>query len=749
MQPPVRHMLRCQMIVVVVVNSVTLLTLAASLTAASAERLGMYSVPPSDDQIILSGANMQSQSKFSADWGHSGRLVNENGQHKAANREMIEAVRSRAVLASGKMKHKKHPHPKAKSTPPKVKPPPPLVTSLPPQPISPPQKSKPPPPKANSPSQHSSQKKSSSPSLMKHPPPAKLMSPSPQIITTPNSQALAPAPAFGSASPPSSVHTSPPLSKLSMYPLPSIPSPPPSITSKSPLPPITVTQPPSVSSSSLVQPYYSSLYSSTGESQTGLNSRLMDWSYAGYQAGELPLPEHPVSCSVSDFGAQGNNISDDTFAFINAIASLSGSGGVVYIPPGTYQLSQQLYVKQSNTVLRGAGQGITILYFTKSMTDLFGQNWTGGMNWGAPGEVQSNWKNAPGLIRFLGPNGPDAWIPVANITANATRGSNVLQLSNTSQIQAGQWMSFSQEYTGISLPNDMNMRKYSYSCPKCESPGEGGVLRWHSRVTAVNNDNTIVLERNLPFNVSNDWNPVAYQFMEGISNIGIEYLTIHMKWQGYAGHFKEAGWNGVEFTDTSHCWARNITILNGDTLLSVDRSSFCTITNITTGVTAKRNNFDRECHHGMNTSNSQDILFSNITHTISCYHDITVFNLTVGVVFANVSGVDVAMDGHRFYTYGTLYSNVSLGAGTHPFLSGGLSVWGCRAASFTTYWNVTPTTAGQQTTIAPPGYDMGPNVNFVGMNFAPTVIGVLLNESFSILLCRINIFNIPVDGEQT
>ncbi|GAX86614.1 hypothetical protein CEUSTIGMA_g14022.t1, partial [Chlamydomonas eustigma] len=302
------------MIVVVVVNSVTLLTLAASLTAASAERLGMYSVPPSDDQILLSGANMQSQSKFSADWGHSGRLVNENGQHKAANGEMIEAVRSRALLASGK-KHKKHPHPKAKSTPPtppKVKPPPPLVTSLPPQPISPPQKSKPPPPKANSPSQHSSQKKSSSPSL-KHPPPAKLMSPSPQIITTPNSQALAPAPAFGSASPPSSVHTSPPQSK-SMYPL---PSPPPSITSKSPLPPITVTQPPSVSSSSLVQPYYSSLYSSTGESQTGLNSRLMDWSYAGYQAGssphlsilsvdecscihpagyqagELPSPEHP------------------------------------------------------------------------------------------------------------------------------------------------------------------------------------------------------------------------------------------------------------------------------------------------------------------------------------------------------------------------------------------------------------------------------------------------------------------------
>ena len=56
------------------------------------------------------------------------------------------------------------------------------------------------------------------------------------------------------------------------------------------------------------------------------------------------------------------------------------------------------------------------------------------------------------------------------------------------------------------------------------------------------------------------------------------------RWQLYKGHFTEAGWNGIEFTDVSQCWARNVTILNGDTLLSVYRSSFCTIANITTGV---------------------------------------------------------------------------------------------------------------------------------------------------------------------
>jgi polygalacturonase len=54
----------------------------------------------------------------------------------------------------------------------------------------------------------------------------------------------------------------------------------------------------------------------------------------GYKAGESPLPNNAANCSVKDFGAKGNNVSDDTLAFINAIAALSGSGGVIYIPPG-------------------------------------------------------------------------------------------------------------------------------------------------------------------------------------------------------------------------------------------------------------------------------------------------------------------------------------------------------------------------------------------------------------------------------
>lgn len=42
-------------------------------------------------------------------------------------------------------------------------------------------------------------------------------------------------------------------------------------------------------------------------------------------------------------------------------------------------------------------------------------------------------------------------------------------------------------------------------------------------------DGMIVLERVLPFNVSTRWHPTVHDFMEGISEVGIEGMTMEMK----------------------------------------------------------------------------------------------------------------------------------------------------------------------------------------------------------------------------
>lgn len=46
--------------------------------------------------------------------------------------------------------------------------------------------------------------------------------------------------------------------------------------------------------------------------------------------------------NVKDFGAIGDGITDDTQAFLDAIAAVPEMGGVVFVPPGTYIISQTL-----------------------------------------------------------------------------------------------------------------------------------------------------------------------------------------------------------------------------------------------------------------------------------------------------------------------------------------------------------------------------------------------------------------------
>lgn len=73
--------------------------------------------------------------------------------------------------------------------------------------------------------------------------------------------------------------------------------------------------------------------------------------------------------NVATYGATGDGATDDTAAIQAALAAVPATGGLVYIPAGTYLISSSLTIP-NKTHIHGAGMGATVLKKTASFAML-------------------------------------------------------------------------------------------------------------------------------------------------------------------------------------------------------------------------------------------------------------------------------------------------------------------------------------------------------------------------------------------
>ncbi|GHC12930.1 hypothetical protein GCM10007047_32870 [Cerasicoccus arenae] len=445
--------------------------------------------------------------------------------------------------------------------------------------------------------------------------------------------------------------------------------------------------------------HVSELWGQTGEAWVP-GGRLPDFSFAGYHFGEDPLPEVEVVCSVKDFGAVGDGVHDDTQAFKDAIAQTES--GAIFVPPGRYVITDILWIRKPNIVLRGASAEQSVLYCPTPLETILPD-----MSQTTTGRPTSNYSWSGGIVWIKGKY-DDAVITL--ITASAQRGDAWLDVASTDGLRVG-------EVVKVSAHADAENTLVDY----LYSGDAGDVAKMptfragmRARIKAIDGQR-VELERSLSFDVRPEWNPSLKGGGSSVYESGVEELGFEFPNIPYEGHFTEPGYNALAINGAVNCWVRNVRIFNSDSGIFGGGYN-CTFDGVLVE-SERETHKGKTGHHGLQVG--RDSVLENFDIRTEFIHDVTVDGFASGNVIKNGRALDMSLDHHRRVPYQNLFSNLDCGEASNIWRCGGGQSLGKNCAARGTFWRLQA-----KNNIAPPPSDFGPpSMNFVGLTTdSPSVL---------------------------
>lgn len=439
----------------------------------------------------------------------------------------------------------------------------------------------------------------------------------------------------------------------------------------------------------------SDLWGKTGEKWSPAGN-LPDFSWAGYHHGEVEPPRLPPGKSVKDFGAKGDGVTDDSAAFLQAIAKVDGA---IEVPAGRYVIRQILEIKRSGVVLRGEGPQKSILVCPIPLNEIR-------PDWGATtgGDRTSNYSWSGGFVWIRGEMQNKALTKIVRV---AQRGDQELTVGGTSKLSLGQQVIVQVKDT----PPDNSLAAHLYDGDSGEIDNLHGKTHAYliCRITAIDpGSDTIWIDRPLRFDIQMEWSPVVKGLSPTVTESGVESLGFEFPPTPYGGHFKELGQNPIAMSGVMNCWARDLEFINPDSGIFVN-GVFCTVRGITVKSVRPPDEKGYTGHHGIYFG-GDDNLFTDFDFQTKFIHDLSVSHCA-GNVLENGRGVDLSFDHHRRAPYENLYTNLDAGQGTRLWMSGGGYALGKHCAARGTFWNIRTELPVSQ----PPKTFGPPSLNVVGL----------------------------------
>jgi hypothetical protein len=417
---------------------------------------------------------------------------------------------------------------------------------------------------------------------------------------------------------------------------------------------------------------HSRLWGERGEEWTP-QSRLPDFSFAGYHRGEKPLPHIATGVSVRAFGAKGDGVADDTQAFLDALAQVQS--GAIEVPPGRYKITRPLEITRPHVLLRGARPDRTILYFPTPLNEIK-------PNWGATttGTRTSNYSWSGGFVTIRGNLQAKALVTVVG---EAKRGDTSLRVSSTQQLRVGQRIEILQSDTP---DNSLAIHLYSGDSGPVANLKGRTKASLVCRITRIEG-NRVDFDRPLRCDVKPSWHPQIRSFEPTVTESGVENLCFEFPTTPYQGHFTELGYNAIALSGVADCWVRGVRTVNADSGLFIS-GNFNTVQGVVLESTrAPDKHLKCVGHHGISLGGG-DNLVTDFDFRVRYIHDITVSHHCSGNVCARGRGVDLALDHHRYAPYENLFTDLDAGAGTRLWRCGGGADLGKHCGARGTFWNI-------------------------------------------------------------
>jgi hypothetical protein len=478
---------------------------------------------------------------------------------------------------------------------------------------------------------------------------------------------------------------------------------------------------------------------------------LPDFSFAGYQFGEKPVPKISENIILAtDFGVIPNDGLDDSKSLLKAIEVANKVQGnvVLQLPAGKLILSTVLYLERSNFVLRGAGTGVggteifcprPMMYFENptSLNELreylvefdkrqiekennidlpFSQYaWSGGFIWTqVPGERVKSY-----LGKYDTPQ-----VVLAKVV-EGKRGEHIIEVSETDGLNVGDVVQLELFNTEgeqgaiiLDLYKNTNVKVGSHHWAFPALP----IVRQQVQITSINK-NKVTIKSPLTISIKPSYKAQLVEWKH-LKEVGIEHFKITFPSTPYVAHHVEQGYNGIFLTRVFNSWVNDIVIENAESGILTEEIANVTIQNIVT----QGSNL---AHYTVAMAGVHNVLVKNLKVFNNAVHPLSFNTFSTKNVYQQCEVfVNPVLDQHSGANHQNLFDNITvylspLENNTYPlFAGGGAGYWKPSHGSYSTFWNLNVQLLSK--------LDLKVPIELNGMKDGPfsRIIGVHGNHSF-------------------